>query len=274
VAAIAIAREIGTAGTQVGQAVARVLGCPFVDREIIVEAARRYEVAADALADVDERAPSFWQRFDRERRRRLVFIRAALLDRLAGGSCVVTGRVAPLLLLDVPFVLRVRVVAPLEVRVRRVAAEAQVDEDTARGRIEDYERELAAQVEFLFDLDWRDPTHYGLVVNTAQLAIEDCAAIVLRAAETPAYAAGPESRACLRDHALAAAVHAALARERALGALAIEVTAAAGRVTLGGAVIGPQHAESARAVAAAVPGVETVVCRSSEPVPIPPVERI
>src|SRR5579885_2761286 len=131
-AVVAIAREIGTAGTQVGLAVARAPGCAFVDREIIVEAARRYEVAAERLVDLDERAPSFWQRFDRERRRLLVFIRAALLDRLASGACVVTGRLAPLLLRDVAPVLLVRVTAPLDVRVRRVMAETRADEAGAR----------------------------------------------------------------------------------------------------------------------------------------------
>ncbi len=148
-AVVAIAREIGTAGTQVGLAVARALGCAFVDREIIVEAARRYEVAAERLVDLDERAPSFWQRFDRERRRLLVFIRAALLDRLASGACVVTGRLAPLLLRDVAPVLLVRVTAPLDVRVRRVMAETRADEAAARAQIAAYERELAAQARSL-----------------------------------------------------------------------------------------------------------------------------
>src|SRR5579871_2915574 len=261
-AVVAISREIGTAGNQVGLAVARALGCAFVDREIIVEAARRYEVAAERLADVDERAPSFWQRFDRERRRLLVFIRAALLDRLADGACVVTGRLAPMLLRDVPPVLLVRVTAPLDVRVRRVMAEARLDEP-------------AAQAQSLFDLeDWRDPVHYDVVVNTARLAVEECAALVVRAAEAEAHRPSPAVLARLRDHALAAAVHAALGRERTLGALAIEVASEGGRVTLGGAVIGPAHAARARAIAAAVPGVREILCRSAEPVPIPPVERV
>ncbi|HLK10953.1 MAG TPA: cytidylate kinase-like family protein [Candidatus Binatia bacterium] len=274
-AVVAISREIGTAGNQVGLAVARALGCAFVDREIIVEAARRYEVAAERLADVDERAPSFWQRFDRERRRLLVFIRAALLDRLADGACVVTGRLAPMLLRDVPPVLLVRVTAPLDVRVRRVMAEARLDEPAARAQIAAYERELAAQAQSLFDLeDWRDPVHYDVVVNTARLAVEECAALVVRAAEAEAHRPSPAVLARLRDHALAAAVHAALGRERTLGALAIEVASEGGRVTLGGAVIGPAHAARARAIAAAVPGVREILCRSAEPVPIPPVERV
>src|SRR5579875_3799176 len=252
-AVVAIAREIGTAGTQVGLAVARALGCAFVDREIIVEAARRYEVAAERLVDLDERAPSFWQRFDRERRRLLVFIRAALLDRLASGACVVTGRLAPLLLRDVAPVLLVRVTAP-------IAA---------------YERELAAQARSLLELeDWRDPTHYALVVNTAHLSVAECAALIVRAADAEPHRTSPAMLARLRDHALAAAVHAALGRERTLGALTIEVVAENGRVTLGGAVIGPAYAERARAIAASVPGVREVVCRSAEPVPIPPIERV
>ena len=255
---------------EVGRAVARRLGCPCVDREIIVEAARRYEVAAERLADVDEHAPSFWGRFDRERRRHLVFIRAALLDRLAGGVCVVTGRLAPFLVRDLTPVLRVGITAPLELRVRRAMAERRVDEATARAELAAAERELAAQARVLFDLDSSDPLHYDLVLNTARLGVEECAAVVVRAAEVWE---SHDALVVLRDRALAAAVHAALARERALGALDLEVTAAEGRVMLGGAVIGAPYAERARAVAASVPGVREVVCESAAPVPIPPVER-
>jgi cytidylate kinase len=158
VAAIAISREIGTAGTDVGHAVARALGCSCVDREVILEAAARYQVAAGALTDVEEHPPSFWQRFDRERRRNLVFIRAALLERLATGACVVTGRVVPLLLRDVTAVLRVRVVASVDARVRRIMEEREVAEETAHAEIDAADQELTALVQWLFGLEARDST--------------------------------------------------------------------------------------------------------------------
>ncbi|HZP41718.1 MAG TPA: cytidylate kinase-like family protein [Candidatus Binatia bacterium] len=273
-AVVAIAREIGTAGTQVGQALSRRLGCPLLTREIVLEAARRYDVAPDKLADVDEHAPSFWQRFDRERRRHLVFLRAALLDRIAGGACIVIGRVAPLLLLDVPPVLRARITAPRAVRVRRLMAENGIEEAAAQGQIDAYERELEAQAQALFGLDWREPTHYDVVLSTGRLGIEECAAVLARSTDTATHRPTPATRACLRDHAVAACVHAALARERGLGALGVTVRAADGHVTITAATIGPAFAERVRGIAARVEGVREVTCVSEAPVPIPPVERL
>jgi cytidylate kinase len=273
VAVVAISREIGTAGTQVGQALARILGCPVVTREILLEAAQRYDVAPDKLADVDEHAPSFWQRFDRERRRHLVFIRAALLDRIAEGACIVIGRVAPLLLLDVAPVLRARITAPHELRVRRLMVENGVDEAAAQGQIDAYERELVAQAQALFGLDWREPTLYDVVLSTGRLTVEECAAVLVRSLDTETHRATPATRACLRDHAVAACVHAALARERELGALGVTVRANDGHVTVTATMIGPALADRVRHVASRVAGVREVTCTSEEPVPIPPVDR-
>lgn len=272
-AVVAISREIGTAGTQVGQALARLLGCPFVTREIVLEAAQRYDVAPDKLADVDEHAPSFWQRFDRERRRHLVFIRAALLDRIADGACIVIGRVAPLLLLDVPPVLRARITAPLQLRIRRLMIENGIEEAAAQDQIDAYERELVAQVQSLFGLDWREPTLYDVVLSTGRLTVDECAAVLARSVDTETHRTTAATQACLRDHAVAGCVHAALARERALGALGVTVRASDGRVTITATMIGPALAERVRTVAARVEGVREVTCTSEEPVPIPPVER-
>jgi hypothetical protein len=161
---------------------------------------------------------------------------------------------------------------PLDLRAQREAAARRINVDTARADIVAAERESAAQARLLFEIgDWNDPVHYDLVLNTGRLGIGECADVIVRAA---AGRDTPDAVVLLRDQAIAASVHAALARERALGALGLEVHAAKGRVTLGGAVIGGALADRACAVAASVPGVREVVCESAEPVPIPPVERM
>src|SRR5712692_5242753 len=128
---VVISREMGSGGTQIGKAVAERLGYRFVDREVILEAARRYEVREEKLARLEESKPTFWERFDHDRERYLVFLQAALYSFAAQDNTVIAGRAAPLLLQGIAHALRVRITAPLEVRAARVAEEEHITQGEA-----------------------------------------------------------------------------------------------------------------------------------------------
>jgi cytidylate kinase len=96
------------------------------------------------------------------------------------GNAIVVGRGANFFLRE-RFGLRVRLVAPLEARVRRIAAADGVDEQTARqtiARNDDAQRAFIRQV-FLSDI--ADPIHYDLVINTEGLGL-DATAVTIRGA--------------------------------------------------------------------------------------------
>ena len=74
---VAISREMGSGGYEIGAAVAKALNFEYVNRQILLEAALAHGVPEAALVDVVERRPSLWERFDAERRRYLSFLEAA-----------------------------------------------------------------------------------------------------------------------------------------------------------------------------------------------------
>ncbi len=261
---MAISRELGSGGNAIAAAVAKALNFAYVEREILLQAAQSHGVPEEKIADVDERRLSLWERFDEEKRRYLIFIEAAYYSFAERGNVVTAGRGGPFFLRDVTHALKVRIMAPFEVRVRRVMEQEQVDQRTATARVRNYDRELSGRIDYLFGLDWTLPDHYDLVINTGNEAWQFYTDLLAAAARHPQYQPTPESRQRVRDLSLAAQVRAAIAKDPVTKNINVEITAQSGRVALKGVVFSPAMMDAAAEVARQVPGVSGVSCEAVE----------
>jgi len=70
----------------------------------------------------------------------------------------------------------VRVIAPLEVRVARVAQRDDLSEADARAKVTRIDDERVAFNRQHYNADIRDPNNYDLVVNAGTLSVEGAAA--------------------------------------------------------------------------------------------------
>ena len=100
-----------------------------------------------------------------------------------GGKGVIVGRGAHFRL-DPQVTLRVRVIAPLELRTARVAARDGLSRDDARAKILRIDGERIAFNKQHYGADISDPSHYDLVVNAGTLGIEGAADLSVRAFRT------------------------------------------------------------------------------------------
>lgn len=98
------------------------------------------------------------------------------------GRIVIVGRGGQAMLAGRPDVLHVRIACDVEERTRRVERDGEPLEE-ARERIEHSDREREAWHHKYFDLDYRAPYHYHLMVNTGLLTDEQAADLVVRAHE-------------------------------------------------------------------------------------------
>ena len=261
---VAISREMGSGGYEIGAAVAKALNFEYVNRQILLEAAHAYGVPEAKLVDVVERRPSLWERFDAERGRYLSFLEAAYYAFAERGNLVTASRSGPFFVRDVRHALKVRIMAPFEVRVRRVMAQERLDPKAATAKVRAYDREMSGRIDYLFGLDWARPEHYDLVINTGDDAWEFYADFLVAAARHPQYQPTPESQQKVRDLSLAAQVRAAIATDPGTQNLNVEVTAQTGHVVLRGVVFSPAVLEAAAAVARRLPGVRDVSCEAEE----------
>jgi len=259
---VAISRELGSGGNTIAATVAKALNYEFVDRKIVLRAAQTHGVPAEKIAAADEHRLSVWQRFNEERRRYLIFIEAAYLSFAERGNVVTAGRGGPFFLRGVSHAVKVKLMAPFDVRVRRVMEQDHVDHKTATARVQAYHRELCGRIDYLFGLDWTQPENYDVVINTQDDAWAFYTDLLVAAARHPRYQPTPESLQKIRDLSLAAQVRAAIADAPVTKHLYLEVSARTGRVALKGVVFSPATLDAAAETAGRVPGVIQVTCEA------------
>jgi cytidylate kinase len=269
-AIVTITHETGSGGPEIGIELAKRLGWRYVDRDMLSEAAQRYGVVEDKLTELDEKKPSLFERFDVETRQYITVIQSAVLDIAEKDNVVINSRGGQVLLRGISHALRVFVMAPFELRVKRVmkkmAGQAQegVDIRTTVEMVRHSDQEKHGRIRYLYDVDWSHPALYDLVLNTEKLSVN--AGVEVLAGLVRTLVTTEESRQQVRDRALASRVRAALAAHSDTRKYRLTVDSDRGVIRLEGTAA----LERATEVARTVPGVVDVKSQLLEVPPIPP----
>jgi cytidylate kinase len=255
---LAVTREMGSLGTYIGQEVARRLGYEFIRQEIIAEAAQLYDAVERNLIATVEAKPGVWDSLSESARRHFAFIAAEVYEFALKDSVVIVGRWSTLLLRGVDHALRVRVCAPMDLRVHRTMARLGVGAEEARARVLQSDGGIRARMRQFFEVEWADPLLYDLTLTTDRFSVESGAELICHLLGRPEWQPTDVSRAALSDLALAARVRAALKASPDTTRLNLTIRSRAGRVELMGTVSSPERRLAATRVAAAQPGVVSV----------------
>ena len=184
---IAISREVGSGGAIVARLVAQQLGFKLYDREIITTMAERLQAEVRHVEAMDEQVPSALENILRGALERIPStasyrrILSELLQEIAAkGKVVILGRGSTVLL---PHALRVRIVAPMDVRVARVAELESLTPAAARKRVEQIDAKRSDFFRVHFKRDVNDPSFYDIILNTERTSLEHAAGLVLCAVQ-------------------------------------------------------------------------------------------
>ena len=187
---VLLSREYGSAGDEVAEAVGRCLHWQVFNREITEEIAQRAHVRNQLVESVDEQIRSRWHRLLHPIRERenlkpetyLYYLHDVVLALGQHGYAVIVGRGAQYLL-PIDCAIRVRVVEPLESRVRRISATRQLTIDEATRFVRKHEAERTEFIRRVFHQDANSALDYDLVLNTGLMIVEAAALAVLSALE-------------------------------------------------------------------------------------------
>ena len=235
-AIICICRGSKSGGRRLAECLSARLGYPILGREVLQEAAAALGVPAEMLERKMADRPSLWSRFSSMRRAYVVAVQAALAERAASGNLVYHGLSGGLLMRGAPVVFCVRLIAPMESRVRVVREETGMTAAEARGYIRELDESRARWVEVMYGEDIMDPALYDLVVNLVSMTVEGGCAVVTRAVEGPEFSVNEDVLARLEDFRLACQVKLALAGDAELRALELHAEAEGGTVVISGEV--------------------------------------
>ncbi len=259
-AIITISRGTFSGGKRLAACLGATLGYKVISREVLVAAAARYGVREESLAKGIESPPTIWERFSVDRQKYLAAITASLCQEVLADNVVYHGHGGHLLLSGVAHVMRVRVIAPMSMRLPEAMAAHGLEAKEAAAYIRARDAERVAWTKFLYNVDWHDVSLYDLVVNLEKIPLESACLTIASVADRPEFRATASSRQALADLFLVNHVRASLFLDPAVGATAalVEVGAREGVVTLAGILPSERHRDAVLAAVRALPEVTSV----------------
>jgi cytidylate kinase len=255
---ITISRGAFSGGEPLAECLAWKLEYRCVDREVIVERAAAHGVSQDVLRDALQKPPGFLERFSHKRYVYLTLIQAALTEEVKTGNAVYHGNAGHLLLRDGPKVLRTRIIAPMEFRIRRAQDRLKYGRDEAAAFLQKADEDRQRWTQFLYGVNWGDPSLYDIVINLEHMAIEEACHIISGLARETCFEFTAESRRRMDDLVLASRVKADLVLDPKTSDLELDVRASEGEITFTGKVPRPGEVQEIERVARAVVGVTAV----------------
>jgi len=209
-AVITISRGSFSHGQEIAEKVAEMLGYECVSREILVEAAQLFKVSEKKLIRSIDDAPNILERMVHGKERYLEYIRAALLEYARKGNVVYHGHAGHLLLTEIPQVLKIRIIADKDDRIKLLQQRENVTKEAAAEVIENEDKNRTQWTRYLYKMDIHDAKLYDIVINIGNLTIEDACDIICVAARSNSYRTTNESKQAVEDLAIASRLRAAL----------------------------------------------------------------
>jgi cytidylate kinase len=209
---ITISRGSYSRGKEVAEKLARALNYECISREIILEASEQFNIPELKLVRAIHDAPTILDRFSSGKERYIAFFRASLLSHLERDNIVFHGLGAHFFLQRFPHVLKIRISANLEDRVREEMIRENIPADEARMILVNDDEERRKWGQQIFGQDTCNIQLYDMMLHIDNLSVDMAVSIILHALSQPCFQSTPDSRRMLADEALAARVEAALVK--------------------------------------------------------------
>ncbi len=204
-AVITISRQYASGGAEIAKMVADRLGWTLIDGEFVDRVAERVGLPPEEIAIREERVPSLLERLgktlavsspeafltvadytadDPQPAEEIVRMTNAVIKEAAEhGDVVLVGRGAQAYLASRDDAVHVRIVAPLEDRIRAAQDRLDVSGKEAERTVNAIDRDRKAYVHTHYQRDWEDAANYHMVINSSRMSNEDVVDLIVQAAE-------------------------------------------------------------------------------------------
>jgi len=209
---ITISRGSYSRGKEVAEKVAAELGYECISRDILIEASEEFNIPEIRLVRALHDAPSALERYTHGRERFVSYIRKALLQHIQKDNVVYHGLAGHYFLLDLPNVLKIRIISDIEERVKEEVRRENISAEKARYILKKDDDERRKWGLRLYGIDTWDSRLYDMVINIKNLSVKDAADLICSTVQKPNFKTTPESQKIIDDALLAAKVHAALVK--------------------------------------------------------------
>ena len=182
---IAISRQYGSGGHEIGRKLAQKLGISFYDKELLTKIAQDSGMSKSLIEYYDE-MPSksflfslamdaYPMSFTEVPINQKVFqAQVETVKKIAEeGSCVIIGRCADSILSDMPNLISVFIHADMDAKIARVKERDGLSEDKAKERIIKTDKKRASFYNYYsLDKRWGDLNSHDLTISSSKLGID------------------------------------------------------------------------------------------------------
>ena len=170
---ITVGREFGSGGREIGRKLAEKLRFAYYDHEIVVEIAKRTDLATEYIQSVEETGHSFWASSNPVMDQQLEVLKteSVIIKEVAEKSdCVIVGRCADYVLRDKdPF--RIFLYAELEYKMKRCRERGNDPKEMTDRELQKHmmqiDKKRAEYYAFLSGQKWGAKENYDLCINTS-----------------------------------------------------------------------------------------------------------
>lgn len=203
---ITIRGQHGSWSAEIGELIAHKLNIDYVDREIIAGVAERLRRPSTSIEEKEMPPSTLLGRISEAMAQTaymgdniyagiysplwelplndtnyLSGLEYVIKELARSQSIVIRGRGSQFILKDFPGAFHVLIVAPVEVRMKRVMESLKLNEEDARKEIARFDGGSSEFVKRYFKANIADPINYDMVINTNHLSIEGAASIIVDA---------------------------------------------------------------------------------------------
>jgi cytidylate kinase len=203
-AIITISRGSYSNGKLIAEKVAEKLGYHCSSRDILLEASEHFNIPEIKLVRALHDAPSVLNRFTHGKERYIAYYRNAFLESVQKDNVVFHGLAGHFFLTDVGHVLKIRILADLDTRVKLEMERENISMEKARYIIKKDDDERRKWALALYGIDTADPSLYDLVIHIRKITVDDAVEIICNTVMLEHFKTTPESQKAM-DNLVAAA---------------------------------------------------------------------
>lgn len=187
---VTIGRQYGSGGKEIGERLAKELGIPFYDKELLTAAAEKSGICKEMFETHDEKPTSSflyslvvgsYASGQTPINHKLFLAQFEAIKEIAAKeSCVILGRCADYALEGDPDVVNVFVHADIETRIKRAVKYYAVEENKAEDIINKTDKKRANYYNFYSGKRWGSAESYDLSINSGFIGIDNAVNIILQ----------------------------------------------------------------------------------------------
>lgn len=201
---ITISRGSYSHGKEVAEALAAKLHYDCLSREIMVETSDQFQIPEKKLLRAMHDAPTAFEWFNHDQERLVHFFRSTFLSHMAQGNIVYHGLGGHFFLQNIPHVLKVRIIANMDDRVREETTREKCSARDALKKIKSDDKERRKWSLHLYGQDTWDSRLYDMVLCVDSLTIEDVVELLVQTVQKKQFQATEASLAELKHRILCA----------------------------------------------------------------------